>query len=70
MPAHRLRTCSRRVPRPALLDEPGFAAVTGSDAAETDQALDPTSVEAAIDAHGVVHPLAAAARLICSAVAC
>jgi predicted RNA-binding Zn ribbon-like protein len=32
-----------------------FAAVTGSDAAETDQALDPTSVEAAIDAHGVVH---------------
>jgi hypothetical protein len=26
-----------------------FAAVTGSDAAETDQALDPTSVEAAID---------------------
>jgi hypothetical protein len=33
----------------------GLAAVTGSDAAETDQALDPTSVEAAIDAHGVVH---------------
>ena len=32
-----------------------FAAVTGSDAAETDQALDPASVEAAIDAHGVVH---------------
>ena len=32
-----------------------FAAVTGSDAAETDQALDPTRVEAAIDAHGVVH---------------
>jgi Putative stress-induced transcription regulator len=32
-----------------------FAAVTGSDAAETDQALDPTSVGAAIDAHGVVH---------------
>jgi hypothetical protein len=32
-----------------------FAAVTGSDAAETDRALDPASVEAAIDAHGVVH---------------
>lgn len=32
-----------------------FAAVTGSDAAETDLALNPTSVEAAIDAHGVVH---------------
>src|SRR5208283_1081267 len=91
MPAYRLRACSRRVPRPALLDEPGlprpegggqgwlaehhrcpgrcprfrakrevpplsvFAAVTGSDADETDQALDPTSVEAAIDARGVVH---------------
>lgn len=31
------------------------AAVTGSDAAETGQALDPASVEAVIDAHGVVH---------------
>jgi len=49
-----------------------FAAVTGSDTAETDQALDPTSVEAAIDAHGMEWfiSIAAAARLICSAVAC